>query len=74
MGRRACSFVLRVCGGGKEKKRKKRSSFVACVAVSLLFCFTPVGWQASSFILRLCGGGKEKEKKKEVVVLLPVWL
>ena len=31
-----CSFVLRLCGGEKEKEKKEKiSSFVACVAVSL---------------------------------------
>ena len=46
----ACSFVLRLCGGEKEKEKKRRSSFVACVAVSLklvvLPSITPVGRRA----------------------------
>ena len=32
----ACSFVLRLCGGEKEKEKKEKiSSFVACVTVGL---------------------------------------
>ena len=36
LGRQASSFVLRLCGGEKEKKERGRS-FVACVADSLKF-------------------------------------
>ena len=63
MWQQACGFVLRLCGGEKGKK-KRRKNFVASVAVSLelvvlyyacgaaslKFCVTPVWRQVCSFV------------------------
>ena len=53
----ACSFVLRPCGGEKnknKKKKKRRRSFVACVAVSLKLVV--LYYACGAFVLRLWGG------------------
>ena len=59
MGRQASSFILRLCGGGKEKEKKKKySNFVACVAVSLklVVLYYVCGAASLYFVLSLCGG------------------
>ena len=64
--RQACSFVLRLCGGGKGKKKRKRErrkNFVTYVAVSLKLVV--LYYACGAFVLRLWRG--------ELVVLLPVW-
>ena len=67
MWQQACSFVLRLCGGEKEKEKKEKiSSFVACVTVGLklvvlyyacgaagelVVCFMPVRRPACGFVM-----------------------
>ena len=49
----------------RKGKEKRRRGFVACVAVSLLFCITPVGRQACSLYYAFVAARRKRKGKKK---------